>query len=422
MDLTGEKAIADLRKCEDDLRRYAEERGLTLRTDPAFPGAQPPEEQVGPVRHAVWALIGEMPGGATARLRHQAVFGKVIGQEVAGHHTVMVTRLPQTVGLVPMLSVRPDEFGAGLFQWTGDGRARQQQTFESIELDRRYVIEVAKGQDQQWLYRLFTPSLIDWLASSTPPDFAFRLSSGSLVCEAPQWRGQQRLDGQVDFEHLDLLAESGGKVAGRLRDEVLEQVGLGRVPVARSGEANADWTGKKKKGLLGFVSRALAGTDDSVKEFTEPRGFTPVDPSAFHMENLELPLPAAADEVFAGKLEDGRPVDLAWMEYENEIDGLRYYVALTTRLKGAEARNPSFWFDDQELLAVVSASGVDPDLARKARDARVGISAGGGAACVYLSSDGWSGRIKGVEIDHMLAAAPAIFNAADRQAGHSGGS
>lgn len=416
MDFTGESAIADLRRCEADLRRYAEERGLTLRCDPAFPGAQRPEEQVGPVRHAVWSLVGEMPGGATARLRHQAIFGEVIGQDIAGHHTVMVAKLPQTVGLVPMLSLRPEGFGEGLFQWTGDGRARQEQSFESIELDRRYRIEVAKGQDQLWLYRLFTPTLIDWLAQSTPPDFAFRLSSGSFVCEAPQWRGQHRPDGQVDFDHLDLLAESGGKVAGRVRDEVMEQVGLGRVPDARSRAANADWTGKKKRGLLGLVSRALAGSDDSVEEFTGPRGFRRVDPSAFHMANIELPLPAAADEAFEGRLADGRPVTLAWMEYENEIDGLRYYVALVSEVAGPNAAELSFWLDDQDLLAAQAAEGIGPDLAQKARGAGVGLSAGGGAACVYLSSDGWTGRIKGVEIDRMLDAAPAIFNAIDREA------
>ncbi len=417
MDISGEKAIEDLRKCEGDLRRYAEERGLTLRIDPAFPGAQPPDRQVGPVRHAVWSLVGEMPGGASARLRHQAVFGSMLGKEIAGHHTVMVARLPETVGLVPMLSVRPDGFAEGLFQWAGDGRDRQEQTFESIELDRRYLIEVAKGQDQQWLYRLFTPTLIDWLASSTPPDFAFRLSSGSFVCEVPQWRGQHRADGQVDFDHLDLLAGSGGKVAGRLRDEVMEQVGLGRVPDARSRAANSAWTGKKKKGLRGLVSRALAGRDDSVELFTGPRGFTRADPSGFHMANLELPLPAAADEVFEGKLADGRPVTLAWMEYENEIDGLMYYVALISRLKGSGARDLAFWLDDRELTASSDPDGIEPDLAQKARGAGLGLSAGGGSACVYLSSDGWGGRIKGVDIDRMLEAAPAIFNAADRQAG-----
>lgn len=299
----------------------------------------------------------------------------------------------------------------------GDGRARQDQTFESIELDRRYLIEVAKGQDQLWLYRLFTPSFIDWMASSTPPDFAFRLSSGSFVCEAPQWRGQHRADGQVDFEHLDLLAEGGGKVAGRLRDEVLEQAGLGEVTAARSGGANADWTGKKKRGLLGLVSRALRVKDDSTAEFADARGFSPVDPSAFHMAHIELPLPAAADDIFEGSLADGRRVTLAWMEYENEIDGLRYYVSLISEIRGPGSKNLSFWLDDQELLAAGSAPGVDPDLAQKARSAGVGLSAGGGAACVYLTSDGWSGRISGKEIERMLEAAPAIFNAADRQAG-----
>ena len=416
MDLSGESAMKELERCESDLRRYADARGLELRSDPAYPGAPEPADQPGPVKHAVWSLVGEMPGGAVARLRHQAAYGQVVGMDVAGHHTVMVTKLPQTVGLVPMLSLRPDELGAGLFQWAGDGRARQEQTFESIELERRYVIEVAKGQDQAWLYRLFTPTLIDWLASSTPPDFAFRLSTGSFVCEAPQWRGQHRAGGQVDFDHLDLLAESGGRVAGRIRDEVLEQVGLGRVPAARSAEANSDWTGKRKRGLRGLVSRALAGRDDSAGEFAGDRGFTPSDPSAFHMEHIELPLPAAADEVFSGSLADGREALLAWMQYENEIDGLRYYVAVVSRLEGPGGSGPDFWLDKAELLAG-GKDGLDPELVRLVEEAGVAASAGGGSACVYLSSDGWSGTLKGSSIDGLLAAAPGIFDRIERALG-----
>ena len=67
-------------------------------------------------------------------------------------------------------------------------------------------------------------------------------------------------------------------------------------------------------------------------------------------------------------------------------------------------------------MATANPEGIEPDLAQKARGAGLGLSAGGGSACVYLSSDGWSGRIKGVEIDRMLEAAPSIFGAADRQA------
>ena len=92
-----------------------------------------------------------------------------------------------------------------------------------MELDRRYIVEVAKGQDHAWLRQLFPPSFIDWLASNTPVDFGFRLDGGIFTCECPQYRGQHRADGEVDFEHLDLLGGTGGRAASRIRDEVLEE-------------------------------------------------------------------------------------------------------------------------------------------------------------------------------------------------------
>ena len=35
MDMSGESAMEELRKCEADLRAYGEQRGLTLKLDPA---------------------------------------------------------------------------------------------------------------------------------------------------------------------------------------------------------------------------------------------------------------------------------------------------------------------------------------------------------------------------------------------------
>ncbi len=412
MDFSGEAAMEELRACEADLRTYADERGLTVKSDPPYPGAPVPEEQPGPVKHAVWSLVGKMPGGSIAKLRHQATFGQMAGMNATGHHTVMVARQPETVGYVPMLSMRPDEFGAGLFYWAGDGRARQKQTFESLELERRYVIEVAKGQEQVWLFRLFTPSLIDWLAEKTPPDFAFRLSSGSFVCEAPQWRGQHRKDGQVDVDHLDLLAENGGRVAGRLRDEVLEQVGLGSVPRPRSAQANSDWSGGRRHGrFIGSIMKlaGAGGSDDSARLFAEARGFEPGEISEFHSTHMLLPLPAAASDVFHGDIPgDARGGTLAWLEYENEIDGIRYYVAVIGKVGESV---PAVWLDAEEVLAVSEAPGLPAGVTGILREGGYGISTGGGFAALYLSSTGWEGRPSGESIDRLLEASGQVFNA-----------
>jgi len=414
MDMSGESAMEELRKCEADLRAYGEERGLTLRLDPAYPGAPKPEDQPGPVKHCVWSLIGEMPGGTIGRLRHQSTFGKVMGMNAQGHHTVFIGRQPETVGYVPLLSCRPDEFGSELFAWAGDRRPRQEQKFESLELDRRFVIEIAKGQEQVWLYRLFTPTLIDWLAPLTPPDFGFKLSSGSFSCEVPQYRGQHRTDGQVDTEHLDLVADCGGKVAGRIRDEVLEQVGLGNVPQPRSADANRNWSKGKRHGFIISAILKVAGADgedDSARLFANEVGFPEeVDPAAFHSAHIMLPLPGAATDSFAGKLADGRPAHLVWLEYESEYYGLRYYVGVVAPV---DRDGPDIWLDGEEVQASLDVTLADlpTEAVRLAGERKCAISTGGGSAIVYVGSTGWEGRPGKVEIRLMIESASHIFDA-----------
>jgi hypothetical protein len=340
-----------------------------------------------------------------------------------GNHTVYIARLPETVGYVPMLSCRTDGFGSGAFAWAGDSRARQSQTFESLDLDRRFVIEVAKGQDQVWLYRLFSPSMVDWLASETPPDFGFRLSSGAFECEAPRWRGQHRADGQVDSGHLDLLAGCGGRVAGRLRDEVLEQVGLGNAPDPRSAAANRGWTGGRRHGrLVGALLRiGGVGRDDSIEVFATELGFEPEDPAAFHAAHILLPLPGAATDVFRGVLPGtGREARLAWLEYESDHYGERHYVAVVA---ACERDGPAVWFDPEEATALAAggADGLPARVAAMAGESGLGVSTGGGSAAVYLGSTGWDGRPGKDGIRSMLEAAGPIFDALEDSGTPRGG-
>jgi|GEM_PF-2405810 len=420
MDFSGDPAAAmeELRQCEEDLKAYGDERGLTLKLDPAYPGAPTPENQPGPVKHCVWSLVGEMPGGAIGKLRYQSTFGTMMGMNMQGSHTVFIARQPETIAYVPLVSCRPDEIMGELFAWAGDGRKRQEQTFESIELERKFVIEIAKGQEQVWLWRLFSPSLIDWLAHETPPDFGFKLSSGSFSCECPQWRGQQAPSRRVDPEHLDLLASCGGRVAGRIRDEVLEQVGLGGVPDPRSSKANQAWTngnrdGKLFKGFMKLIGAGGTGSgDNSARIFAADSGFNePEDPAAFHAAHIMLPLPGAATDVFSGALPgSGRPAHLLWMEYESEYYGIRYYVGISVDMK---REGPDIWLDEDEVVAAASAagSGLPAEVVSIARQSEFGISTGDDSAAIYISSTGWEGRPSGDRVRSMIGNAERLFSA-----------
>lgn len=412
MDESG--AIEGLERTEARLRSYAAERGLAVRPELVWPGQPLPAEQRGPVRFACWSVAGRLPGGVAGRLRHQAVYGKTLGIKVAQQHTIMVCRIPESVGYLPMLSVRAEGLEPALFYWAGDKRPREDVGgFESVELDRRYIVEVAKGQDHAWLRQLFPPSFIDWLAASTPVDFGFRLDGGVFTCECPQYRGQHRADGEVDEEHLDLLAGAGGKAASRIRDEVLEEADVswgGTGP--DSAAAHAARAGGRKHGrLIGLLSRlAGEGDDDSVKRFGDRHGLEAKDPAEFHANHIRLPLPGTASDVLTGTLPGTTARgDLAWLEFSSLVDMQRNYNAVVIE---TDRELPSLWVDADDVTVPGFGADLAPAALEAARVHGYGISAAGRKACVYLGSpQGASGWPSAARVEELCARADGIVAA-----------
>ena len=384
-----------------------------LREEHPYPGYVPAAQQIGPVKHAIWSLAGTLPGGVIGRLRHQAAFGRTMGVDVRGQHTIMICRIPESVGYVPYLSCRPDEFGGALYHWDGDHRPRAKQRFESAELDRRYVVEAADGQSQNWIFQLFTPSFIDWLAHSTPVDFGFKLDLGVFNCETPQWRGQEAaLSGEVEPEALDLLLESGGKVASRIRDEVLEEAAiLGEPEEADSAAAYAKWANAPKHGRLIkailWASRLGPG-DDGIGKFASDRGLEKESPAAFHSRYIGLAMPGAATGVATGKLPGGgREGSLAWLEFSSLVDMEHEYVALATQ---SEARLTAGWVDPEDVGVPGAGTEIAPGALAAAAAAGYGISTSERAVCVYLRTDGTT---PGAEIDRFCTEAQRIVAMAE---------
>ncbi len=405
---SGSDALAGLRRSEEALRAYAEARGLTLREERPWPGAVPAAEQPGPVKHAIWSLSGELPGGAVGRLRHQAVFGSTFGMDVAGQHTIMVGRIPESVGYVPMLCCRPDEFTSGMYYWGGDKRKRASQRFESVELERRFRVEVAPGQAQNWIFQLFTPKFIDWLAHRTPVDFGFKLDLGVFTCETPQWRGQEgALSGEVDPEALDLLLESGGLVASRIRDEVLEEADLmGRAAEVDSAEAYAAWATAAKHGRIIKTilwAARFSEADDGIGKFAEERGLQVESPADFHARYIGLGMPGVATKAARGALPGGgREGSLAWLEFSSEVDVQKEYVAATMP---TDSRLSAAWHDPEDVGVPPAAIGLPPAAIEAADASGYGLSTSARAICVYMRTEGTT---SGTEIDGFAAAAKRI--------------
>ena len=402
-------AIEGLERTQRKLEHYAAERGLVARPELIWPGMPLPSEQRGPIRHACWAIAGKLPGGVPGRLRHQAVYGKTFGMNIAQQHTIMVCRIPESVGYLPMLSVRAEGLEPGLFYWANDRRPREDVGgFESTELDRRYIVEVAKGQNHAWLRQLFPPSFIDWLASNTPLDFGFRLDGGVFTCECPQYRGQHRADGEVDEEHLDLLANAGGKAGSRIRDEVLEEADVswgGTAP--DSGDAHAARASQPLGGrLMRMLSKLTDGTDSSVREFGEKHGMQPEASAEFHANHIRLPMPGAAEDVLRGPLPGTtREGELAWMQFSSLVDLERNYVGV---IIDAGRRLESAWVDVEDVTIPGFGEGLDPQALALARDHGYGISTEGTKVCVYAKGPAPGQWPDGAQVEALSKRAVAL--------------
>jgi hypothetical protein len=381
-------AIEGLERTQAKLEAYAAERGLTVRQELISPGMPLPHEQQGPIRHACWSVAGKLPGGVAGRLRHQAVYGKTFGMNVAMQHTIMVCRIPESVGYLPMLSVRTEGLEPALFYWANDRRPREDVGgFESTELDRRYIVEVAKGQDQTWLRQLFPPSFIDWLASNTPVDFGFRLDNGVFTCECPQYRGQHRADGEVDEEHLDLLAGAGGRAGSRIRDEVLEEAdSLERGTNPDSAAAHEARASQPLGGrLMRMIYKFAEGVDSSVKDFGDKHGMEPKATSEFHANHIRLPMPGTATDVLKGRLPcTDRQGELAWLKFSSAVDMERNYI-LVVMDTGRDL--PSAWLDAEDVTIPGFGEGISERALELARANEYGVSSDGTKACVYFKSN-----------------------------------
>ena len=377
----GEDAALGLERTEAALREYADQRGLVLAPDPLWPGYEGGRMIHGPIGHGVWSLAGKFPGGASGRLRHQATFGSAVGMDFGMQHTIFVSRIPQVVGFLPMLNLRAKGIDQAMFAWAGEKFPREKIEFESIELGRKYVIEVVKGQGRNWLYQLFSPTFIDWLASNTPPDFGFRLDQGVFTCECPQWRGQEtRRVAEVDPDHLDLLARSAGRVASRIVDEIDEKVGTGGELDPDSADAYQSRT-KPKRGWLSRKVSSLGGGDSEYRSenLGAPHGYGQrAEVADFHARTIRLPLPGTATGVAAGVLPaTGAESWLAWIDWSSPVDVERKYLALAAHTGG----DTSGWVDDADATIPGFGDALPAAALELARRYNLGLSAGGGYAC-----------------------------------------
>jgi hypothetical protein len=195
---------------------YAETRFLDLGGKDDLP-PETPLLRAGDDRYAdrtVTGLIAPGLHGTLALFTYEETVLGPTGQAETKYRefTIATCELPECAAYISELYGRPrhrlhsPRKPADLF---GDEQRRVD--LESAALAKRFEIFVAKGQDEIWTRRLFSPSFVDWLAESAPKKLSFELVHGSLVTYVP---GHQE-----DAKELDQLAAATGTIAQRLLEE-----------------------------------------------------------------------------------------------------------------------------------------------------------------------------------------------------------
>ena len=124
---------------------------------------------------------------------------------------VALAEVPGSTAFVPRLfcvrkgrSTRDDEF------YGFEARHSKLWT-ESTALNQRYTISTSHYQDPNWMRQLFSPALVDYLASKPPADFSFELAYGALLGSVE--------DDDPGADGLAALCEATARVAARIAQE-----------------------------------------------------------------------------------------------------------------------------------------------------------------------------------------------------------
>ena len=196
---------------------YAGQRQMSLDPDGSLPEATPLLRK-GDEREADEVLTGPLGDGVDGTLAlytyTDVYYDKNGRQETDYHFTLSMVDLPECVQFVPGLYCNRKSGFRFMEKMEDVFRSKERVHLESEALEEHYEIFVDKGQDQNWLRQLFSPTFIVWLTDSAPEKFAFELESGELCCNVS---GHKK-----DAAHLDGMREAAASVAQRIREESSE--------------------------------------------------------------------------------------------------------------------------------------------------------------------------------------------------------
>lgn len=356
------------------LEAYAVARGLHHR---ASSFALPKATQLlrhGFMREVPSLVRGDLPGGLKdAWLAQVAYVYEGVNDLKRRHFTLVLIQAPESIGFAVRLLCH--DRGLTDLDMTNPDSDR-----EIIELDdravklesedflRRYALFADNDQDELAVWRLFAPSLIDWLTLDAPRGFSFELQDGALCCFVP---GKMSAEGDLDQlceaaarvlkEVARIGAGSGSRTPteeGSRRSRIEQE--LAEHPFDSPPKSVKAAAKKFRRGLLIGDEAWKLGAEAYFREQSRAAGLEWIDVSAFRASHMETFLPGVIAHVARGPVGGSGAEAFLVLTNSEDFEGMGWSVLV------ADIRSPT------DLLGI--------------RDAPRGVSAERGL--VKASTDG----------------------------------
>jgi hypothetical protein len=366
--------VSSEQEASPNLAGYAAARGLSHRVSSL---GLPKATQL--LRHGfmneVPSLVrGDLPGGLTDAWLAQVDYVYAGRNDLKRRYfTIVLIQAPESIGFAERVlchdralseldMANPD---AGREVVELDDRAVR---LESEDFLRRYSLFTDNDQDELAVWRLFAPSLIDWLTVDAPTGFSFELQDGALCCFVPGTLAAE--------EELDELCEASARVfrevarvGGASGSRSPAEEGSRRSRIEQElAEHPFDSPPKsvkaaaKKFGRGPFIGDEAwkLGAESFFREHSRAAGLEWIETSAFRASHMETFLPGVLGHAAKGRLNDAGAESFLVLTDSEDFDGMGWSVLI------ADIRSPA------DLLGI--------------RDAPRGISAERGE--VKASTDG----------------------------------
>ncbi len=269
---------------------------------------------------------------------------------------------------------------------------------ESEGFLERYALFTDADQDENSVWRLFAPTLIDWLTATAPADFSFELQDGALCCFVPGTLSEpDQIDGLCEaaarvLKEVTRIGEGAGSAAltvdGNSRRTRIDRE-LSEHPFSRPPKTVKAAAKEFKSGLLIGDDAWKFGAEAFFREQAKAAGFEHIETSRYRASHIQTFLPGEIAHVAQG--DAGGVFEDCYLVLTNHDE----YDSMGWTLLVADGRSPSLGRD-----TIPTGVSAERGLAKMSIDGR---------SLIFSALDGGVRDRSGEEIGKFLASCEAVL-------------